>query len=82
MVLWNGKPRFTLYTKGKNKVGGKLFMLAELSCLVLKFLVYCGATNAGLGGVGHTENVVNKLLEGKRDINGQVIHHTTSQISE
>ncbi|XP_046385022.1 piggyBac transposable element-derived protein 4-like isoform X1 [Ischnura elegans] len=68
MVLWRSRLIFPIYMKGKrHRYGIKLYMLTEPSGLVLRFLVYTGSSDSDVGGPGHVDNVVWKLMEGRLD---------------
>ncbi|KAG8237663.1 hypothetical protein J437_LFUL017321 [Ladona fulva] len=45
-----------------------MYMLTESSGLVLRFIVYTGVTDEEVGGKGHTDAVVHKLMDGKLDL--------------
>lgn len=65
MVLWRGRLVFRQYIKGKrHKYGIKLYSVNEPDGLIMKFMVYAGATDE-LAGKGHASKVVLKLMEGK-----------------
>lgn len=64
MVLWRGRLVFRQYIKGKrHKYGIKLYSVNEPEGLVLKIVVYGGATDF-LAGKGHCVKVVLHLMEG------------------
>lgn len=68
MILWRGRLVFRVYLKGKrHKYGIKLYMLTEPSGLVLRFIVYSGSGDQEVGGQGHVDMVVHKLMEGQLD---------------
>ncbi|XP_046400977.1 piggyBac transposable element-derived protein 4-like [Ischnura elegans] len=68
MLLWRGRLVFRMFLKGKkHKYGIKIYMLTEPSGLVLRFIVYTGSSDADVGGRGHVDTVVNKLMEGHLD---------------
>ncbi|KAG8226791.1 hypothetical protein J437_LFUL002837 [Ladona fulva] len=63
MVMWRGRPYFRQYIQGKShKYGIKIYMLSEPDGLVLNNLIYTGSRDKEVGGMGHTEKVVKKLL--------------------
>jgi hypothetical protein len=69
MVLWRGRLIFRQYVQGKrHKHGIKIYMLSEPSGLVLRLLVYTGSGDIEVGGRGHTESVVQKLLHGFKNL--------------
>lgn len=65
MILWRGRLLFRQYIKGKrHKYGIKLYTLTEPHGLIIKFMVYSGATDI-FSGKGHTEKVVLYLMKEK-----------------
>lgn len=67
-VLWRRRLLFRQYIKGKrHKYGIKLYTLTEHQGLILPFLVYAGSADPDVGGKGHTEKVVLKLMREKLD---------------
>ncbi|KAG8239428.1 hypothetical protein J437_LFUL018948 [Ladona fulva] len=63
MVMWRGRLYFRQYIQGKShKYGIKIYMLSEPDGLVLNNLIYTGSRDKEVGGIGHTEKVVKKLL--------------------
>ncbi|XP_047536573.1 piggyBac transposable element-derived protein 4, partial [Vanessa atalanta] len=67
MVLWRGRLFFRQYIKGKrHKYGIKLYVLAEPDGLILNFDVFT-STEDETAGKGHTEKIVEKLMENKLD---------------
>lgn len=68
MILWRGRLFFRQYIKGKrHKYGIKLYVLAEPDGLILNFHVYA-STEDETAGKGHTEKIVEKLMENKLDV--------------
>lgn len=73
MVLWRGRLGFRQYMQGKrHKYGIKLYILAEPSGLIQKVHVYGGSADPDVGGSKHTEKIVHKLLEGKKNVGHSV----------
>lgn len=69
MVLWRGRLVFRQYLKNKaHPYGIKMYMLNEASGLVLRFIVYTGASDQEVGGKGHADRVVRKLMDDKLDV--------------
>src|SRR6218665_340959 len=67
MVLWHGRLIFRQYIPNKkHKYGIKLYMLCEPCGYVWNLIVYCGKLDP-LGGMGHAETVVMKLMENLLD---------------
>ncbi|XP_057658777.1 piggyBac transposable element-derived protein 4-like isoform X1 [Diorhabda carinulata] len=68
-VLWRGRSVFRQYLRNKaHPYGIKMYMLNEASGLVLRFIVYTGASDQEIGGKGHADLVVRKLMDGKLDV--------------
>lgn len=68
MVLWRGRLVFRQYIKNKrHKYGVKLYMLTEHQGLVQQIMIYSDQGTGVLPGVGHTEYVVEKLMDNYLD---------------
>ncbi|XP_056640425.1 piggyBac transposable element-derived protein 4-like isoform X2 [Diorhabda sublineata] len=68
-VLWRGRSVLRQYLRNKaHPYGIKMYMLNEASGLVLRFIVYTGASDQEIGGKGHADLVVRKLMDGKLDV--------------
>ncbi|XP_046406282.1 piggyBac transposable element-derived protein 4-like [Ischnura elegans] len=64
MLLWRGRLNFRQYMQGKrHKHGIKMYMLCEPAGLVHRMIVYAGSGDSDVGGRGHGDKVVHKLLE-------------------
>ncbi|KAG8235816.1 hypothetical protein J437_LFUL016129 [Ladona fulva] len=73
MILWRGRLLFKQYLKGKrHKYGIKVYMLAESSGIVMRQIVYTGAGDPEVGGAGHVDCVVMKLLEKYKELGHSV----------
>lgn len=73
MVLWRGRLVFRQYMPGKrHKYGIKIFVLTEPSGLVLRMIIYTGSGDKEVGGSGHVNKVVHKLLEGFKGVGHSV----------
>lgn len=63
MVLFRGRIIFRQYLKGKkHPYGIKLYILTDEYGVVMKTIVYAGASDTLVGGANHTEKVVLNLL--------------------
>ncbi|XP_015922720.2 piggyBac transposable element-derived protein 4-like [Parasteatoda tepidariorum] len=68
MILWRGRLIFPQYIKGRrHKYGIKLFALAEPNGTILKAYVLASTVDV-ISGRGHTEKIVENLLEGKLNV--------------
>jgi hypothetical protein len=64
MLLWRGRLSFRQYIQNKrHKHGIKLYMLSGPSGLVQDVLIYTGANDPDVGGKGHANKVVRKLMD-------------------
>lgn len=63
LLLWRGRLYFRQYIPNKrHKYGIKIYLLTQTNGLVLKMHVYTGSQDPEIGGKGHAEKVVKKLL--------------------
>lgn len=68
MILWRGRRIFHQYLSDKrHKYGIKLYALAEPNGIILKVHVFASTLDV-IAGKGHTEKIVEKLLEGKLNV--------------
>src|ERR1044072_1412740 len=72
MILWRGRLAFRQYIPGKrHKYGVKLYMLCDKSGYMWNSSVYCGRSDS-MGGFGHAETDVLKLMEKRLDLGHQL----------
>ncbi|XP_046402029.1 piggyBac transposable element-derived protein 4-like [Ischnura elegans] len=64
MLLWRGRLSFRQYIQNKRHQHGiKLYMLSEPNGLIQDIIVYTGAKDPDVGGRGHSNKVVRKLMD-------------------
>ena len=63
MVLWQNRPLFFQYIKGKKQYGVKFYELCESDGLVLRSFIYNVLPYPDTLGLGQTEAIVLKLMK-------------------